>query len=826
MSQTEVDQRAVRYGPNALAQEQTTPLRVLLRQFRSALIYFLMVAAVLAFATRDYSDGVIITAILLINAGLGFSQEYRSERAVEKLSQLISTRVLVKREGRTGFIDVAALVPGDLVILKEGDIAPADIKLLSADDVEVDESQLTGESLPVSKTAQTSANSGDISLVFTGSTVDRGELTGVVYATAGGTELGRIATLSASIRKVTEYEKSLRAFSALLMRMIGVALAATLVLKIFLGGGASHVSELLIFVIALAVAVVPEALPVIATLTLSWGALKLARERVVVKRLSSLEDLGNVTVLCTDKTGTLTENKLTIQRLISEDDRLFQRLAYAAVDRESGEKQGTQNSFDAAFTAYIPDDIKREAGTFTIVKELPFDPADRRRRVILADTVSGSRYLVVIGSAETLLEISHCASAPQYLEQIEEEGREGLRHLAMAYRKLADPETTDDVLALEKDLTFLGCVTMADPLRASTPHALDTSRHMGVAIKLLTGDSPEVAAYVARQVGLLPDGGKVYTGDDLARLSPEDLGRAVRESNVFARVSPEQKYAIIQALAVHEVVGYQGDGINDAPALKLADVAIAVDSATEVAKANADVILLDKDLGVIINAIKYGRTIFANINKYIKYTMVGNFGNFFALAILYLVSVDLPLLPRQVLLISLLTDIPLVAISTDAVSSGDLEQPARYSASALLSISVVLGTLTALFELAFFMTLGGQTVAARETSLYLFLSFTQLIVIVSIRNRDHFWKAIRPSRLLMGAMGLCAAVTIAIPVVGPSAQLFSFSSPSLMEMGKVVAMTLFYVLVLDLLKVWYYRTAEKLRLPHWVPRWKKAHLPL
>jgi len=255
-----------------------------------------------------------------------------------------------------------------------------------------------------------------------------------------------------------------------------------------------------------------------------------------------------------------------------------------------------------------------------------------------------------------------------------------------------------------------------------------------------------VAASVARQVGLLPDGGTIYTGDDLAALSPEDLTHAVTTCNVFARVSPEQKFAIITALKAHAVVGYQGDGINDAPSLKLADVGIAVDAATEVAKANADIILLDKDLGVIINAITYGRTIFANINKYIKYTMVGNFGNFFALALLYLLSADLPLLPRQVLLISLLTDLPLIAISTDTVSSDELEQPDRSSARALLSLSLMLGTLTALFELAFFLTLHGQIASARQTSLYLFLSFTQLIVILSIRNRDHFWKAVTPSR--------------------------------------------------------------------------------
>ncbi len=815
LDQADVAQRRQQDGPNALTTERTAALRVLARQFQSALIYFLVVAAVLAFATQDVSDGVIIAVILLINAGLGFSQEYRSERAVEKLSHLISAKILVTRAGAAALLAVADLVAGDVVTLKEGDVVPADVKLLTAEGVQVDESQLTGESVPVPKAVQAGASDGAASVLFAGSTVDKGSATGVVYAIANETALGKIAALSTSIHKVTPYEKSLRAFSTLLMKIIGVALAVTLALKIALGGGAAHWSLLLIFVIALAVAVVPEALPVIATLTLSRGALTLAKEQVVVKRLSSLEDLGNVTLLCTDKTGTLTENKPMIQRLVSSDDHLFQTLAAATMDRDSGGAQGTQSAFDAAFAAYIPADIARQAGALTIVKELPFDPADRRRRVILADSAHGLSYLVVIGSAETLLAIAHCPLAHQYRDQVAAEGQQGLRHLAIAYKQLTSPATTD-ILAQEKDVTFLGFVTLADPLRASTAHTIATAQGLGVAIKILTGDSKEVAAYVARQVGLLPDGGTVYTGDDLAALSPEDLTHAVTTCNVFARVSPEQKFAIITALKAQAVVGYQGDGINDAPSLKLADVGIAVDAATEVAKANADIILLDKDLGVIINAIKYGRTIFANINKYIKYTMVGNFGNFFALALLYLLSADLPLLPRQVLLISLLTDLPLIAISTDTVSSDELEQPDRYSARALLSISLVLGTLTALFELAFFLTLRGQIASASQTSLYLFFSFTQLIVILSIRSRDHFWKAVTPSRPLLGAMALTGVLALALPYVPPVARLFSFSAPPLSEVGVVLLMTVLYVLVLDVVKVRYYKLVESPRSPRWL----------
>jgi P-type Mg2+ transporter len=474
----QVAQRRAQYGANALTRERATALGVLVRQFRSALIYFLMVAAVLAFATNDRSDGVIITIILLINAGLGFSQEYRSERAVEKLALLISDKVLVKRDSASVLLEIAELVPGDIVILKEGDIVPADIKLLYADNVEVDESQLTGESVPVAKAVQPEGtNGGDSLLLFTGSTVDNGELTGVVYAIANNTALGKIAALSTRIRKVTQYEKSLQSFSVLLLKIVGSTLAITLLIKIVLGRGTSPISELLIFVIALAVAVVPEALPVIATLTLSRGALKLAKEQVVVKRLSSLEDLGNVTLLCTDKTGTLTEGKVTIKGIVSSDDKLFQTLAYAAVDPQSKGKEGTQTAFDAAFVSYIADDIKQQATGYTIAGEIPFHPADRRHRVLLSQSTTGTRFLVVIGSAETLLEIADCPTKQPYLDQVAAEGQQSMRHLGLAYRQL-NATDSGDILSLEKDLTFLGFATLADPLRAGMPATIAKAKQL------------------------------------------------------------------------------------------------------------------------------------------------------------------------------------------------------------------------------------------------------------------------------------------------------------------------------------------------------------
>jgi P-type Mg2+ transporter len=524
-----VAERRSVYGPNTLTKERTTALRVLARQFESPLVYLLAVAAVLSFATGDVSDGGIITAILLINGALGFSQEYRSERAVEKLSQLIRNTVAVERHGSAESVDTADLVPGDIVVLKEGDVVPADLKLIEAANVEVNESQLTGESVPVAKAVQVNdATAGDSSLVFTGSVVDSGELIGVVYATGNDTALGKIASLSRGVQKVTQYQRWLQSFSTLLIKIVLSSLAVAVIIKLAIGHGAEQVPALITFVIALAVSVVPEALPVIATLTMARGAVEMAHRKVVVKRLSSLEDLGDVTLLCTDKTGTLTEGKLTVTGLVSRNDELFQTLVAATIAPGSEGQAGTQAAFDAAFGAFLPDAIKERGRGYTILGEVPFDPDARRRRVLLSMPDGTGRALVVIGSPEILLGLAQCPDRQKYLDQIAAEGRQGMRHLGLAYRFLNASEPADNIVSLEHDLTFLGYVALSDPLRPGTADTIAAARQLGVSPKILTGDSPEVAAYVARQVGLLADDAPIRSGKELSKLSDADLARAAR----------------------------------------------------------------------------------------------------------------------------------------------------------------------------------------------------------------------------------------------------------------------------------------------------------
>jgi P-type Mg2+ transporter len=534
------------------------------------------------------------------------------------------------------------------------------------------------------------------------------------------------------------------------------------------------------------------------------GALQLAKQRVVVKRLSSLEDLGDVTLLCTDKTGTLTEGKLSVTRLVSTDERQFEVLVAASMDIGSKGQEGTQAAFDSAFDAFIPEEAKQEARNYRLVGEVPFDPDARRRPVLLSKTGTTERTLVVIGSPETLLSISSCPDRQQYVDDIAREGQQGMRHLGVAYRQVA-PGEPPEVFSLEHDLDFLGYVALSDPLRPGIAATIADAEQLGISVKILTGDSADVASYVAGQVGLSSPGARVLSGGDLSTLTDSQLPAAAEESNVFARVSPEQKYQLIGALKNSHVVGYQGDGINDAPSLKLADVGIAVNTATDVAKASADIILLDQSLAVIVNGIRYGRAVFANINKYVVYTMVGNFGNFLALTVLYLLDTNLPVLASQLLLLSLLTDLPLLAISTDAVDKKDLAQPSRYDARKLLSISLVLGTWTAIAEIAYFATLHGHPLPVKETSLYLFLSLTQLVVIFCVRNRGPFWEANRMSWPLLTAMVATAVVTFGLTYLPATKRLFSFTALSAEDVGLLLLALFVYFMALDALKVAFYK---------------------
>jgi Mg2+-importing ATPase len=577
-------------------------------------------------------------------------------------------------------------------------------------------------------------------------------------------------------------------------------------LKLAITHNTSDIASLGLFVVALSITVVPEAMPVIATVSLSTGAMRLARRHVIAKTLTAVEDLGNITLLCSDKTGTLTENIQTVKNLTADDKQLFQTLAIASLESFDEKRKKFQTAFDKAFLNYVPDEIKAETINYKRLEELPFDPDARRRRVVF-DT-GKEIYLVEVGSAETLLSITNHHKKDDFLKIIKADGKNGLRHLAIAYKKIDyDPSKPFDILKHESDLIFGGFVALEDPLRLTTKHTIALAEKLGIAIKILSGDSREVTEYVAREVGLMNADQKVYTGEELEAMSNDKFAQVINSNNAFARLNPEQKYRIIMFLKLSNVVGYQGDGINDAPALKLADVAIAVNNATDVAQDSADILLLRNDLSVIINGISYGRSIFSNINKYIRFTMVSNFGNFFAISALYLMSgANLPLLPIQLVLTSLLTDLPCITIATDNVSSEELDRPSKFNVHSLMFISVFLGSITALFEIMYYAIVKNQAVGVAQTGLYLFLTLAALVVIFSIRNRDHFWRAPKLSNPMRLAFAVISVISIVTIYIGLTKRLFSFTSLPIGILAITLIIVVIYVFILDTIKVWFYRS--------------------
>jgi len=802
LSSNEAKSRLESYGHNILRNESKTTIpKLILDQFKSALIYLLVVASLLSFLLSNFTDGFIILTILLINTSLGFFQQYRSQNAVSKLQKLVSKDALVKRDGKETLVLEQLIVPGDLVILREGDVVPADMKLIRIDNISVNESQLTGESAPVVKYS-TGANS----LVFAGSVIERGEAEGLVYATARNTQIGKIAHLSSSTVRTTQYEKSLSSFSSFLVRVTFLTLAIVFILKLLITHDTSHIGTLGLFIVALSITVVPEAMPVIATVTLTKGAMKLARRHVIAKTLTAVEDLGNITLLCSDKTGTLTENRQTVKELFADDKQLFQKLAIASLESLDEKRKKFQTSFDKAFLEYIPANIQQDAKDYQRLEELPFDPAARRRRVVFRD--GKKTFLVEIGSVETLLSISYEPKKEKYLRISKESGKNGLRNLGIAYKEISYNNSKHfDILKHEENLEFVGFVSLEDPLRSTTKHTIALAEKLGVAIKILSGDSKEVTEYVAREVGLMDAKQIVYTGEDLERMSDDQFAHAIEENNAFAQLDPEQKYRIIKVLKQNNVVGYQGDGINDAPALKLADVAIAVNNATDVAQDSADILLLRNDLSVIINGISYGRSIFSNINKYIRFTMVSNFGNFFAISALYLISgASLPLLPIQLVLTSLLTDLPCISIATDNVSPEELIRPSKFNVHSLMFISMFLGSITALFEIMYYAIVRKQPTGIEQTGMYLFLTLAALVVIFSIRNKGHFWQAPRLSRAMGISFATITTLSIVTVYIGLTKRLFTFTSLPLGILAITILVTVFYIFVLDTIKTWFYKS--------------------
>lgn len=796
MTAADAARRLVEYGRNDPAQHRGRgAARLLVAQFTNRLVLLLVIAAILSLFLGERIEAVVILAIIAVNALLGFAQEYRAERALVALRALVTHTARVRRDGVTRQIPAAELVPGDRVLLEIGDRVPADLELAQCDELTVDESTITGESLPVEKST---------GAAFMGTIVASGVGEGVVTATGRATVMGRTAAVLEHAPPETDFQKNIRAFSVLLFRITLVMTGFVFIANALFGRG---IAPSFLFALALAVGITPEALPVVVTIALSTGALRMARAKVIVKRLIAVEDLGNADVICCDKTGTLTAGEPSLYGFVDtagRTDPLVLRLGLLGCD---GGAQG--KSLDGA--------LWRSEAAQTLVPQLAaYEVLDRnaldftRRRMSVAVRGPDGQHLVVKGATEAILAASILPDEERarLTERAMAAERDGYRVVAVADKSLASSRVTP---ADECDLTPRGFLLFLDPPKPDVRDTLAEFERLGVRLKVMSGDGPVITRRICRDVGLTVPEDRVVIGSELDGLPSEAIQELIRRYDVFARVSPDQKRMLVEALrATGHVVGFLGDGVNDAAALRTADVGIAVDSGADVAKEAADIVLLEKSLGVLADGIVAGRRTFGNIIKYILNTISANFGNMSTVALSSLFLRFIPLLPSQILLNNLLSDGPLLTISTDNVDDDLLRRPRRWRLDLISRFMVRFGLLSAAFDL---LLIGGllwvlhAEAGLFRTAWFVESALSEILVTFAIRTHLPLYRS-RPGRWLVAASMAAVVVTLLLPLSSAGQHYFAFVALPGSVMAFVGAIVLLYCIGAEAAKGAFFRRLE------------------
>lgn len=820
LSQPEAKVRLERFGMNEIpAKDRRTGVSILLAQFKSPLILILIAASILAGVfLGDSTEAEIIVAIVLVSTILGFYQEYKSEKALAELRRYISFKAKVLRDGKKTAVDVRQLVPGDIVFLNIGDLVPADLRLIEAQQLTINEAVVTGESFPAHKIAedikqQSAQEARQKNIALMGTTVVNGEGKGIVAATGENTMFGKTATILSAKEPPTDFQKNIKKFGTFLIRIIVFLTTFAFVTNFLLGR-----SDSLLFALALAVGVTPELLPIIITIGLSRGAIHLAKKKVVVKKLIAIEDLGNIDVLCMDKTGTLTENKVSLADFFDADgNRQDELLLFAALCNNAAMENGKAvgNPIDAAILDYASQ--KNIAmNDWKEIEEIGFDYERRRMSAIVEK--NGKNLMICKGAPEAVLQkcvsakIKGKAIAIKKMEnglrlKFEELSRKGYRLVAVSYRKIGkkDDYSAED----EKDLVFLGTLVFSDPPKISAAEAIKRIQTLEVELKVLTGDNELLTQQVCSQLGFEIKN-RVISGAELEKMGKPEFKKTIAENNVFARISPEQKFRIVKVLSEQgHIVGFLGDGVNDTPSIKAADVGITVDSAVDVAKDSADMILLEKDLSVLVDGIIEGRKTFGNIMKYILNTISANFGNMFSLAISPLFLPFIPLKASQILLANLISDGPLMTISTDDVDKENLRKPKRWNLKAISKFMIFFGAISSIFDLITMATLLIIINADKMlfmTAWFLESVLSEIIVTFSIRTKRSLWRS-KPSRMLLLTSIAAMALTIGL-IYSPFGFLFEFKQLSIPLLGAIGIILLAYLALVELAKKIFYKTHE------------------
>ncbi len=810
LSSQEAGERLARYGANSLKpQKRSGPLTLLLGQFKSPIILILLFATGLSFAVNDPADATIILAIVLVSGLLGFWQEHSASNAVEKLLAIVQIKAAVLRDGTPREIPIEQIVPGDLVILNAGDVVPGDCLLQESKDLFVDEATLTGETFPVEKAqavlpAETALGQRSNAL-WMGTHVVSGTARALVIRTGRETEFGKVSDRLRLRPQETDFEHGIRRFGYFLVEVTLVLVVAIFAVNVYL---ARPMLDSFLFSLALAVGLTPQLLPAIISINLSHGAKRMALAKVIVKRLASIENFGSMNVICSDKTGTLTEGTVHVQSTSRLDgassDQVF-LLAYINASYETG----FANPIDSAIRDHRTLDITG----YEKKDEIPYDFLRKRLSIlVLHDGVHSMmtkgallNVLQVCSSAEsdggTIVAIASVADRIQ--QKFEEFSRSGYRTLGIAYKNLGSSShiTKDD----ETGMIFAGFLVLSDPPKADIVETIASLKNLGVSLKVITGDNRLVAANVGQQMGL--PNTKIVTGPDLHEMSDGALLQQVAGVDVFAEIEPNQKERIILALRkAGNVVGYMGDGINDASALHAADVGISVESAVDVAKDAADIVLLEKGLGVLVEGVREGRTTFANTLKYVFMATSANFGNMFSMAGASLFLPFLPLLPKQILLTNLMTDFPEMTIATDRVDVEMVDHPRRWNIGVIRRFMMTFGLISSVFD---YLTFGALLLilhATQEqfrTGWYLESVVSAALIVLVIRSRKPFFKS-TPGKYLL-ATTLCVVVATVVLPFTPLGEIFGFCSLPIWYFLSIGLIVLGYILTAEVAKRIFYR---------------------
>lgn len=815
----EVKSRLQEYGPNALPEAAKQPgwLRFLL-QFHNVLIYILIAAAVVTALMQHWIDTVVILGVVVINAIIGFIQEGKAEKALEGIRQMLSLNARVKRAGDTESVDAKTLVPGDIVLLESGDKIPADMRLVRVRNLKVEESPLTGESVPVEK--RTDALDGNIPLgdrfnmAFSGTMVTSGRATGVVVATGSNTELGKINEMMNAVQSLkTPLLQQMDSFG----KMLSIVIGALTVLFFFIGFvfHEYETAELLMAVIGLAVAAIPEGLPAIMTITLALGVQQMARQKAIIRRLPSVETLGSVTVICSDKTGTLTRNEMTVQALrVADDDYAVTGTGYAP---EGEIRDASDKAIDASQTDGLRELIQcaqlcndadlrekdgawklqgdpTEGGLLTLARKagnieanheridtLPFESEHKYMATLNADK-DGRKTIWVKGAPERLLD--RCSSAwypdgnkpidkEKWQNRMEEMASKGLRVLAAAYRPLDEGDSTESIdhNSIEEDLILLGLYGMIDPPRPEAIEAVEACKQAGIRVKMITGDHALTASAIARELGL-EAWEKPLTGVELDEMDKDALADAACSCDVFARTSPENKLRLVEALQARgEITAMTGDGVNDAPALKRSDVGIAMGlKGTEVTKDASEMVLADDNFATIARAVKEGRTIYDNLRKAILFILPTNGAQSLVVMAAILVGMTMPITPVQILWINMVTAVTLaLALSFEPSEAGVMKRPPRDPKASILDTSFLLrlgivSILLAGFSIAFFklMINGEASYALASTVAVNTLAFGQAFYLFNCRTlrESAFSQGLFSNRVVWVTVGLLVGLQL------------------------------------------------------------------